>query len=289
MLRAMLRCVLTMAVAGSLTSHSLAGEANLTGREIIDRYLARQTVDSELGFIAMTISRPGQAKKEYRFLAAYRRESDGSKKVLVRMVRPKDVEGVSLLSLQDAKGDDETYVYMPALGESSRLTGDALDKPFLGSDYSYRDLLAEVPAAHRYERLPDTQLRGVDCYQVRALGNEQRTKDRAYAYRELLIDQEKLQLLRVTFHAAGGQLVKTFMPHEYDSPLVKGQTTRPRRAVMAGTSADAWTEFLVVEGRLNQAIPAEIFTTKRLESWKPEEVTAFIFQVGITVIGAPSE
>ncbi|MCI0541377.1 MAG: outer membrane lipoprotein-sorting protein [Verrucomicrobiales bacterium] len=282
-----LRLILIAAVVGLAGLEALADDANPTGREIIERYLARQAVDSELAFVAMTISRPGLAKKEHRFLLAYRRESDGAKKGLIRLVRPKDVEGVSVLALQDAKGNVETHVYMPALGETTRLDGTALDKPFLGSDYSYKDLLAEVPSAHRYERLKDTQLRGTECYQVRALENEDGNNRRGY--RELLIDKEKFQLVRITFHASDGKLIKTFMPYEYGSPQVKGETTRPRRAVMVKPGEDTWTDFVVVESRLNKDIPLEIFTTKQIESWKPDEVTEFIFKLGITVLGTPTE
>ncbi len=282
------RIILIAALLVLAGSGALAGEADLTGRQIVDRYLERQTVGSELAFIVMTVSRPGAEKKEYRFLTAYRREADGAKKGLVRLVRPKDVEGVTLLALQDAKGNAETYVHMPALGETTRLVGAALDQPFLGSDYSYKDLLAEVPSAHHYERLKDARLREIDCYQVRAVENEG-PKDRLYAYRELLIDKEKLQLVRVLFYAADGKLVKTFMPYEYGSSEVKGETTRPRRAVMVRPGDAAQTEFRVVESRLNRDIPPEIFTTTRIESWKPEEVEEFIFQFGITVLATASE
>ena len=277
-----------LAIMAWIAPSAIGEGANLTGREIIEQYLARQAVDSELAFIAMTVSRPGVPKQERRFLLAYRREADGSKSGLVRLVRPKDVDGVSVLARQDPQGKVETYVYMPALGQSSRLSGNALDKPFLGSDYSYKDLMAEAPAANKYERLKDTQLQGLDCYQVRATETNA-PAGQVYAYRELVIDKDKLQLMRVTFHAAGGKLVKTFMPYEYGSPQVKGETTRPRRAVMVRAGVDEWTEFLVVESRLNRNIPREIFTNKRLESWKPEEVEEFIFQFGITVSGKTNE
>jgi hypothetical protein len=79
------------------------------------------------------------------------------------------------------------------------------------------------------------------------------------------------------------------MPYEYGSPQVKGETTRPRRAVMVKPGDDTWTDFVVIESRLNKDIPPEIFTTKRIESWKPEEVNEFIFQFGITVLATPIE
>jgi hypothetical protein len=285
----MLRLTLAVAALCCLSASAFADVVtNLTGREIIDRYLARQAVDSELAFIAMTVSRPGAPKKENRFLLAYRREADGTKKGLVRLVRPKDVEGVSVLAVQDPQGKVQAHVFMPALGQSTRLAGSALDKPFLGSDYSYKDLMAEAPAANRYERLKDAQLQGVDCYQVRAV-ETQSSADRLYGYRDLLIDKEKLQLVRITFHAANGKLIKTFMPYDYGSTQVKGQTTRPHRAVMVRAGVDEWTEFLVVEGRLNKDIPPEIFTIQKIESWKPQEVDEFIFQFGITVSGKATE
>src|SRR5262245_43506558 len=69
---AILPLILVVTMMGLAGSTALAHDTKATGREIIERYLARQSVDSELAFIAMTISRPGMAKKEHRFLIAYR-------------------------------------------------------------------------------------------------------------------------------------------------------------------------------------------------------------------------
>src|SRR5262245_3207224 len=69
----------------------------LTGKAIIERYVAKQDVMSEMALIAMVVSSPGGKAKEYRFLTVHRKRAEGGRDALLRVLRPHDVEGVALI------------------------------------------------------------------------------------------------------------------------------------------------------------------------------------------------
>ncbi len=71
----------------------------MTGRAIVDGYVETQEVDSELAYIRMTIVLPGPRLEERRFLAVYRKDPEGGRGSFIRLVRPPDVEGVTLLAI----------------------------------------------------------------------------------------------------------------------------------------------------------------------------------------------
>ena len=106
----------------------------------------------------------------------------------------------------------------------------------------------------------------------------------AYAFRELVIAKDNYDLMRVDFYGkSSGKLIKTLTAYDYRSSEVKGDTRRPRRAVMRESGKEAWSDFTLIEGRLGEKIPDDIFTPQRIESWTDAEVEEFIFRYGITV------
>lgn len=280
--------VLSAALAVSVDARAQApsakggGDAGLTGPEIVARYVATQEVDSEIAYVKMTVSEPGAAPRENRFLTVYRKRADGRRDYLLRMVRPADVAGVSVLVSEDRDGAIEQYVYLPASGKARRLTGQARSTSLLGSSFSYEDLIREIPSMYGYERLADTDLRSRACYQVRAV--EKPGGGSAYAYRDLVIAKDTFDLMRVDFFdKSSRKLVKTLTAYDYRSAEVKGVTRRPRNAVMQAVGKERWSDFTVVEGRVGEKLPEDLFTPRRVETWTDWEVEEFIFRFGITV------
>ena len=112
--------------------HEETGEHRLSGAEIIDKYQETRTVDSELVYVRMAIVLPGPAITERRFLAAYRKEPQGGHGYFIRLVRPKEVEGVTLLAVEDASGDATQYLYLPSVGKTTTISKSGRSGAFLG-------------------------------------------------------------------------------------------------------------------------------------------------------------
>ena len=61
---------------------------------------------------------------------------------IVKFTGPADIEGSGFLTLDDGSGDEESYLWLPALGRVRRLatSGDDQSGAFFGSDFTYEDL-----------------------------------------------------------------------------------------------------------------------------------------------------
>ena len=257
-------------------------EKALTGAQIIAKYVDAQEVSSELDYIRMSIVSPGPTVVERRFLAVYKKNPDGSRSYLIRIIRPADVEGVTLLALQDANKNIKQYLYLPEVGEARKLRGKGQSGAFLGSDFTFQDLLRETPSNFTYERQQDGFVNGAECYNIRAQpGSGQ--EGNSYHYRNLYIDKEGFELQKIEFYGQGNELIKTFSAYDYQSNKIKGKTTRPRRAVMENKSKKSVTIFTVIEGRINEEISDELFTPKKIVDWTVDEVDEFIYDYGFVI------
>lgn len=275
MVTPMKKLVLLMALCGVLTIPAWGQEAGLTGGEIVDRYLATLDVDSELGFIRMNTMTMGLAEVEKRFLVLAKKEADGRRSYLMRLVRPRDLEGVTLLSTVSAGGEVEQYFYLPDVGRAKKVTGESRNTPFLGSDFTFEDILNEVPAAHEYTRLPDAVLGGKPHYAVQAKNKEPGTALAAFT-RKLYFAPGTFHLVLVEFMNSQNRMVKRLTLEDYDSEQIKGESTRPRKATMENLEAKSSTVFLVVVGRINTKLDSRLFTPQSIESMTDDEVTDII-------------
>jgi hypothetical protein len=61
-------------------------------------------------------------------------------RTLVRFTHPNDIKGTSFLVWEHPDGEDERFLYLPALGRVRRIAGEEKQASFVGSDLSYEDI-----------------------------------------------------------------------------------------------------------------------------------------------------
>ncbi|MEO8179400.1 MAG: outer membrane lipoprotein-sorting protein, partial [Deltaproteobacteria bacterium] len=63
------------------------------------------------------------SKRELAFVAASRRHDPPLSKSIVRFSAPPDLAGAGFLQIQNRNGDDDRYLFLPALKRSRRISG----------------------------------------------------------------------------------------------------------------------------------------------------------------------
>ncbi len=63
---------------------------------------------------------------------------DGDR-MLIRFTYPNDIKGTAFLVWEHPAGEDERFLYLPALGRVRRITGAETQDNFVGSDFTYED------------------------------------------------------------------------------------------------------------------------------------------------------
>ena len=106
----------------------------LTADEIIVQVDLTMGSDSKIMTQEMTLVSASGAQRT-REIQLQNRRTDGQDFMLVRFLSPADVRGTGLLMT-----DDDTWLYLPALGRSRRIAGHAKKGSFMGSDLSFDDM-----------------------------------------------------------------------------------------------------------------------------------------------------
>lgn len=124
-----------------LASVLLLGAQALTpdtvARVVQDRDTGR---DSRAEMRMRLYDRQGRVRERTMVLQTLRGTGGRGDKILVRFLSPSDIKGTALLVWEHPEGDDERFLYLPALGRVRRIAGEEKQQSFAGSDLSYEDI-----------------------------------------------------------------------------------------------------------------------------------------------------
>jgi len=111
----------------------------------------RDTGKDSRGEMRMRLfDRQGRVRERSLSIAALRGAPGKGDKTLVRFTAPNDIRGTSFLVWEHPEGDDERFLYLPALGRVRRVAGQEKQESFVGSDLSYEDIGGRDVADYSY-------------------------------------------------------------------------------------------------------------------------------------------
>ena len=90
---------------------------------------------------------------------------DGDKSLSI-FDTPKDVKGTAFLTFSHKVGDDDQWLYLPALKRVKRISSRNKTGSFMGSEFSYEDMSSMVVEKYSYKWLRDEEYEGQDCFVV---------------------------------------------------------------------------------------------------------------------------
>ena len=143
--------------------------------------------------------------------------SDGDKSMLI-FNAPPDVRGTALLTFAHKIGNDDQWLFLPALKRVKRIASNNRAGSFMGSEFAYEDLSAQEVEKFTYRYIGEETLDGADCFIV-----ERRPVDKKSGYTRQVVwyDQEQYRILKVDFYDRKDALLKTMSARNYHLYLEK--------------------------------------------------------------------
>lgn len=211
--------MLVLAVAtGSAQETAISDIADAAGRGLA---IAVEADRRDAGFGDLTAemvmvlrNRHGQESRRDIRLRTLEVDGDGDKSLSI-FDRPRDVEGTAFLSFSHTTGNDDQWLYLPALSRVKRISTSNKSGPFMGSEFSYEDISSQEVDEYTYTWIRDETLDGVEMYVI-----ERVPVDKNSGYTKLItwIDREHFRTMKVEFYDRKGSLMKTLTPegfHQY--------------------------------------------------------------------------
>jgi hypothetical protein len=190
-------------------------------------------------------------------------------KIMIRFLFPGDVEGTGYLQAQHYDGEDDMWIYLPALKKVRRLIANNKKDSFVGSDFSYGDILLPVVDTYQHRLLKVEALDGEDCWVIESVpASEQIKKDYGYAKKIAWIRKSNFVEKKVEYFDTAGRPLKTMVvpeAQEVDPANHKWWATR-REIRNYQTGHSTLLEFTFLDPK--QPIGEDFFTTRYLEREK---------------------
>lgn len=141
--------------------------------------------------------------------------NDGDKSLIV-FDRPPDVKGTALLTYSHKQGDDDQWLYLPALARVKRISSSNKSGPFMGSEFAYEDLSSQEVEKYTYRYLREEELDGKMMFV-----SERYPVDSGSGYTRQVtwVDTEEYRPYKIEFYDRKESLLKTLVFRKYEQYL----------------------------------------------------------------------
>lgn len=139
--------LLALCVIGVFATVSAQQNADWVARQIQDRNTGR---DSRAELRMRLFDRQGRVRERALTLLSLRGAKGAGDRTLIRFTYPNDIRNTGFLVWEHPGGDDERFLYLPALGRVRRIAGSEKQESFVGSDLSYEDIGGRDVADYTY-------------------------------------------------------------------------------------------------------------------------------------------
>jgi uncharacterized protein len=136
-------------------------------------------------------------------------------KRLIRFLSPADVKGTGTLMIEHSDGDDDIWIYLPALRKVRRLVASNTKDSFVGTDFSYGDIIGHKVEDWTYKYVGEEMLDGVPTFVIECepRSDEVRTNS-GYGKRKLWIRQDNYVAVKGEYADTSGAPIKDFVARD---------------------------------------------------------------------------
>jgi outer membrane lipoprotein-sorting protein len=162
--------------------------------------------------------------------------ADGDKSLVI-FDAPADIKGTALLTFSHKTGDDDQWLYLPALKRVKRISSSNKSGPFVGSEFAYEDISSQEVEEYSYKYLRDEELEGHDSFVIERYPVDPRS---GYTRQVVWIDKHEYRTLRIDFYDRKDDHLKTLSYEGYQQYI--DRYWRPDRMGMVNHQTGKSTE-----------------------------------------------
>jgi outer membrane lipoprotein-sorting protein len=183
--------------------------------------------------------------------------AEGEKKAYTEYTSPAREKGTKMLKMED-----KLWIFSPSTDRIIQITGQMLRQSVMGSDFSYEDMMEDPALANHYNAsvIAQDTADNRKCWivQLNAL-----KEGEAYEVRKIWVDQERNIPLKEELYGKSGKLLKR--TSLTDVQRVQGRWFPMKMIFKDMLRSGDGTQFIISSIRLDETIPADIFSKASLK------------------------
>ena len=187
-------------------------------------------------------------------------------KFLVKFSAPNDIKGTAFLQIEDSDGEDDMWIYLPAMKKSRRLVANNKKDSFVGSDFSYGDILLPRVSLYRHVLLRSEILDGHDSFVVESTPADDTVKaNSGYSRKITWVRKDNFLETKVEYFDLSGRPLKTqrVTNHQIVEPDTQRWIALHRH--MTNHQTGHQTILRIVQPTRDAPMPDELFSIRYLE------------------------
>lgn len=216
-------------------------------QDLLRQVEQKQSPPDERVVLKLIIQEPDGTKKEREISILRKNEKDA--RALVKLLKPADLKGLSVLTVQN-KGQEDQWLYMPSAKKSRRIVGSGKKGKFLDSEIAYEDLRIST-----YKQFNNkvTQENGsmIEVESVAKPGNES-----SYGRIHTWISKPDLHIKKVDYYDKDGKLLKQASFSNYQK--IGDKFWRARKVSVNNVQEKRKTELILVKVSLKKISKEEV-------------------------------
>ncbi|MDR0504157.1 MAG: outer membrane lipoprotein-sorting protein [Treponema sp.] len=197
-----------------------------------------------------------------RLIDQYSKDGPNGARTVIIFQRPANVAGTRFLTMDNASGGSDRWIFLPELGRVRRIAASESGGSFMGTDFSYDDIssMERDVSQDTHTMLREEPVNGRSCHVIQSV-----PRDSSFQYSKTISWVDKLNYLiyKSEMYNRRGELVKLMEMSDFRD--VQGHITpmlTKISTVNAGTSTTIYMEIM----KYNDQIPEGVFTTAYLET-----------------------
>lgn len=185
---------------------------------------------------------------------------------LVTFLSPSDVKGTKTLLVEHTGKDDDIWIYLPALKKVRRLVANNKKDSFVGTDFSYGDVIGYKLEEWNHKFVKEDKIDGRPCWIIESLPKSESVIDSTgYSKRVGCIDKESFVSLSGELFDKNGQLLKKIKASNVEKVDAAQNKWQPMKLEAHNVQTDHKTVIEFKNYKVNQGVKDDVFTARYLE------------------------
>jgi len=144
-------------------------------------------------------------------------EGDGDRSMII-FDTPADVKGTATMTYTHKVGNDDQWLYLPAIDRVKRISSSNKSGPFMGSEFAYEDLSSREVEKYTYKYLSEDKVGEQACYKVERYPV---SKTSGYTRTIVWFNKSNYRPEKIEFYDRKDALLKTHTFSDYKQYLSK--------------------------------------------------------------------
>jgi len=214
--------------------------------------------DARMALEMLLISPNGQTATRALRMQSLEAASEGDRTLMV-FDTPRDLAGTALLSWNHPDGDDEQWLYLPAVKRVKQIGGRNKSGPFMGSEFAFEDIVTPFWQKYSYHFLREEVRDGLPCFVVDRIP---RDSDSGYTRQTMWVDKQDYLIRRIEYFDRKEKLLKTHAATGFRK--YENKYWRAAEMLMVNHQTGKQTRLRISDYRFNTGLKAEDFTQNAL-------------------------